>query len=54
VTSSDGCEICQDPLFTEKGLDHPQKIAELMSLSRFLTAIGSITGALRYWYFETT
>ena len=29
MTSSDGCEICQDPLFTEKGLDHPQKIAEL-------------------------
>ena len=29
MTSSDDCEICQDPLFTEKGLDHPQRIAEL-------------------------
>jgi len=29
VASRDDCELCQDPLITEKGLDHPQKIAEL-------------------------
>ena len=29
VASMDDCELCQDPLITEKGLDHPQKIAEL-------------------------
>ena len=29
MTSSDGCEMCHDPIFSEKDLEHPHKIAEL-------------------------
>ena len=29
MTSGADCEICQDSLFTEKGVGHPQRIAEL-------------------------
>lgn len=29
LTKSEDCLMCQDPLFTERGLKHPQKIAEL-------------------------
>ena len=29
MSQADGCFMCQDPMFTEKGSEHPRKIAEL-------------------------